>query len=664
MAVVWAGKLIPAHIVSLMKEIMADKFQKILETYWGYHEFRSIQREIIESIAGGNDTLGLMPTGGGKSLTFQVPALAMEGVCLVVTPLIALMKDQVDHLRKRGIQAAAIYSGMTRSEVVTTLENAIFGGVKLLYLSPERLASPLFLQKLKRIKVSFITVDEAHCISQWGYDFRPSYLKIAELRSLKPGVPVLALTATATPQVMGDIMERLCFTVKNVFRMSFERRNLSYVVRRTDNKMQETLHILRSVPGSAIIYVRSRVHCPEVAETLEGSGIPATYYHAGLDPSVKDERQKDWTQDRKRVMVATNAFGMGIDKPDVRLVIHYDAPDSIEAYFQEAGRAGRDGRRAYAILFWNSNERAKLLARVENEYPSKDFVANVYDSISDFLQVAGGRGMGRTYPFALQSFCKAFHLFPLRVNSSLHLLAAAGYLRYDEDPHASARLKFLLERDDLYRLREMAPMEEKAINSLLRFYGGVFVDFMNIELQIIAQDAGMTVSQVYQALSALDHRNILQFVPQRREPLISYVQGRVKREEVILPPEVYDNRKLQYANRIQAMIEYAGSDSVCRSRQLLRYFGETDTEDCGSCDVCIGNRKRVKEEEDDVERRRKVPVEEVIQSVVSVLCDGKSHGISEVTSLKYPTNLIREALEYLVHEEKIYIEVGQIRLVR
>lgn len=643
---------------------MADKFQENLETYWGYHEFRSIQREIIESIAGGHDTLGLMPTGGGKSLTFQVPALAMEGVCLVVTPLIALMKDQVAHLRKRGIRAAAIYSGMTRSDVVTTLENAIFGGVTLLYLSPERLASPLFLEKLKRIKVSFITVDEAHCISQWGYDFRPSYLKIADLRSLKPGVPVLALTATATPQVMGDIMERLCFTTRNVFRMSFERKNLSYVVRRTDNKMQETLHILRSVPGSAIVYVRSRVHCPEVAEALVQAGISATYYHAGLDPSVKDERQKEWTQDKKRVMVATNAFGMGIDKPDVRLVIHYDAPDSIEAYFQEAGRAGRDGRRAYAILFWNGNERAKLLARVENEYPPKEFIANVYDRLSDFLQIAEGRGMNHTYPFALQTFCKTFRFFPLRVNSCLHLLTAAGYLCYEEDPHASARLRFLLGREDLYRLREMAPMEEKAINSLLRFYGGVFVDFMNIELQIVAQDAGMTVDQVYQAFSALDHRNILQFVPQRREPLVSYVQGRVRPENVILTPEVYDNRKTQYANRIQAMIEYAGSDSVCRSRQLLRYFGETDTKDCGSCDVCIANRKRGKEVEDEVEQRRMAPVDEVISRIVAVLDDGKSHGMDEVTSLKYPTLLIREALEYLVHEEKICMEVGRIRLVR
>lgn len=643
---------------------MADQFQKILETYWGYHEFRSIQHDIIESIAGGHDTLGLMPTGGGKSLTFQVPALALEGVCLVVTPLIALMKDQVAHLRKRGIRAAAIYSGMPQHEIVTVLENAIFGGIKLLYLSPERLASPLFLQKLKRIKVSFITVDEAHCISQWGYDFRPSYMKIATLRDVKPDAPMLALTATATPQVMDDIMERLRFRTKNVFRMSFERKNLSYVVRRTDNKMQEMLHILRSVPGSAIIYVRSRVHCPEVAGLLEQAGISATFYHAGLDPSVKDQRQKEWTSDKKRVMVATNAFGMGIDKPDVRLVIHYDTPDSVEAYFQEAGRAGRDGQRAYAILFWNGNEHAKLLARIENEFPPKEFIVNVYDRLGDFFQVAEGRGMNHTFPFAIQLFCKTFHFFPLRVTSSLNLLASAGYLRYDEDPHASARFRFLLGREDLYRLRELAPMEERAINSLLRFYGGVFVDFMNIELQIIAQDAGMTVDQVYQAFSALDYRNIVQFIPQRREPLVTYVLGRVKAENVVLTPEVYDDRKTQYANRVQAMIEYAGSDSVCRSRQLLRYFGETESADCGSCDVCIESRKRLRAEENEIERRRKASIEEVTGKICGVLRDGEAHPIDEVTSLKYPTVLIREALEYLLHEEKISVDAGQIILIR
>ncbi|WP_337637513.1 ATP-dependent DNA helicase RecQ, partial [Hallella sp.] len=382
-----------------------DKYLGILKKYWGYSEFRGIQREIIESIGAGKDTLGLMPTGGGKSITFQVPAIAQDGVCIVVTPLIALMKDQVSHLKQKGIQAAAIYSGQARSEIIKILENAIFGAVKLLYVSPERLASDIFLVKLKHMKVSFITVDEAHCISQWGYDFRPSYLQIAEIRHVKPDAPVLALTATATRRVMDDIMERLQFREKKVFRMSFKRDNLAYVVREALDKYAELLHILKSVEGSAIIYTRSRRRSKVVSEWLEQQGVSATFYHAGLEPAIKDERQKLWQTDKKRVMAATNAFGMGIDKPNVRLVIHLDCPDSVEAYFQEAGRAGRDGKKAYAILLWNGHDHAVLAKRIKTTFPSKEIVRDVYDHLAYFFQVGLGSGNGHTFTFNIDQFC-------------------------------------------------------------------------------------------------------------------------------------------------------------------------------------------------------------------------------------------------------------------
>ena len=376
----------------------------ILRREWGYKDFRGIQSEIIESIADGRDTLGLMPTGGGKSITFQVPALAEEGVCIVVTPLIALMKDQVEHLRHRGIAAAAIYSGMTRREIITSLENCILGDIKLLYISPERIASDLFQTKLRRINVSFITVDEAHCISQWGYDFRPSYLHIADIRRMKPQAPVLALTATATPQVIDDIQEKLGFRQKNVFKMSFERKNLAYIVRKTEDKLGQTVHILSCVKGSAIVYVRSRKRAAELCRYLEEKNQNATFYHAGLEHSVKDEHQKAWHDDQKRIMVATNAFGMGIDKPDVRIVIHYDCPSSIEAYFQEAGRAGRDGAKAYAVLLYNDSDQRKLKKRIADEFPEKQTIRDIYDQLAYFYQIGIGSGQGHTFAFDIDKF--------------------------------------------------------------------------------------------------------------------------------------------------------------------------------------------------------------------------------------------------------------------
>jgi len=569
-----------------------EDFKKILKKYWGYDDFRGIQREIIESILAGHDTLGLMPTGGGKSITFQVPALVQEGVCIVITPLIALMKDQVQNLRSRGIKAAAIYTGLTHDQILQTLENAIFGAVKLLYVSPERLSSDLFQQKLRHMKVCFICVDEAHCISQWGYDFRPSYLTIADIRHDLPDVPVLALTATATPEVVEDIQEKLKWKEAfNVFRMSFERKNLAYVVRPTINKEQQLVHILQSVPGSAIVYVRSRQRTKEYADMLNMSGIKATFFHAGLDNTLKDQRQLDWQKNKVRVMVATNAFGMGIDKPDVRVVVHIDCPDSLEAYFQEAGRAGRDGQKSYAVLLYDDNDKVKLRKRVVDTFPDKDFIREVYDQLAYFYQIAVGSGYNATFEFPVERFCLTYRHFPIPTVSALNILTRAGYIDYRDEDEAQARVMFLLERDELYRLRDNEPREDAVIVALLRTYSGLFQDYGYIDESIIAQQCDLTPQQVYMILTTLNQKRILSFIPQKHIPFIRFTQRREDSQHLIIPPAVYDDLKARYVQRIDKMLEYATSDLICRSRLLLRYFGEDRTDDCGMCDVCLGSKE-------------------------------------------------------------------------
>ena len=568
-----------------------EDFKKILKKYWGYDDFRGIQREIIESILSGHDTLGLMPTGGGKSITFQVPALAQEGVCIVITPLIALMKDKVQNLRSRGIKAAAIYTGLTHDQILQTLENAVFGAVKLLYISPERLSSELFQQKLRHMKVCFICVDEAHCISQWGYDFRPSYLAIADIRRLVPDIPVLALTATATPEVVDDIQNRLHFQKKCVFRMSFERKNLAYVVRRTFNKEQQLVHILQSVPGSAIVYVRSRQRTKEYADLLNKSGIKATFFHAGLDNTLKDQRQVDWQKNKVRVMVATNAFGMGIDKPDVRVVIHIDCPDSLEAYFQEAGRAGRDGQKSYAVLLYDDNDKMKLRKRVVDTFPDKEFICEIYDQLAYFYQIAVGSGYNATFEFPLERFCQTYRHFPIPTISALNILTRAGYIDYRDEDEAQARVMFLLGRDDLYRLRDNEPREDAVIVALLRTYTGLFQDYGYIDESIIAQQCDLTPQQVYMILTNLNQKHILSFIPQKHIPFIRFTQRREDSQHLIIPPAVYDDLKARYVHRIDKMLEYATCDLICRSRLLLRYFGEDRTDDCGMCDVCLGGKE-------------------------------------------------------------------------
>ena len=563
----------------------------LLKKYWGYDDFRGIQKEIIESIGAGKDTLGLMPTGGGKSITFQVPALAQDGVCIVITPLIALMKDQVSNLRRRGIQASAIYSGMKHDSILMTLENAVFGGVKILYVSPERIATSLFIEKLRHMKVSFICVDEAHCISQWGYDFRPSYLSIADIRKELPETPVLALTATATPEVIDDIQERLHFREKHVFKMSFARNNLAYVVRHTSNKTQQLIHILNNLRGSAIVYVRSRKRTKEYADLLNTTGISATYYHAGLDNQEKDQRQKAWQDDKVRVIVATNAFGMGIDKPDVRVVIHIDCPDCLEAYFQEAGRAGRDGKKSYAVLLYDNSDRAKLQRRVADTFPDKEFIRQVYDQLAYFYQIGIGSGYNACFEFPLERFCRIYKHFPIPTISALNILTRAGYIDFKEEDDMQARVMFCVERDDLYKLRGNEPQEDAVIVALLRNYTGLFQGYQYIDEGVIAEQCGLTQPQVYMTLRALTQKHILDFIPQKHIPFIRYTQRREESERMVISKTIYDDLKARFAERIEKMLEYANCEHICRSRMLLRYFGETNTEDCGQCDVCL-NQKR------------------------------------------------------------------------
>ena len=627
-------------------------YRQILRQYWGYDDFRGIQREIIESIGSGHDTLGLMPTGGGKSITFQVPALAKEGTCIVITPLIALMKDQVANLRRRGIRAAAIYSGLTREEIIITLENCIFGDIRFLYVSPERLSSDLFQTKLRHMKVSFITVDEAHCISQWGYDFRPSYLEIAKIRQLLPGVPVLALTATATPTVVDDIQDRLSFAEKRVFRMSFERENLAYIVRRAEDKQKELIHILRSLKGSAIVYARSRRRTKEMADMIQQAGITATFYHAGLDSVVKDERQKAWQDDQVRVMVATNAFGMGIDKPDVRLVIHIDCPDSIEAYFQEAGRAGRDGLKAYAVLLYNNGDQRKLEKRIVDTFPEKDFIRNVYEHLAYFYQIGVGSGYGHTFEFNIDKFCHAFHHFPIQVDAALKILTRAGYIEYTEEQDNQARVMFTISRNDLYRLENTTPNEEKVITTLLRNYGGLFTDYNYIDESFLASQCGLQPHEVYMILKGLGQRHILHFIPQKKTPYIRYTQRREDKEQIQLMPIVYEERKQQFRERIHAMTNYATCDNVCRSRYLLRYFGEDNGHDCHQCDVCLSHRSEGMVSEP--------ALNTAMEQILQLLSDKKPHHITELRDIQLPTAELDAALDYLLKEELIRQEDGRI----
>ncbi len=562
-----------------------ELFHRILREYWGYDSFRTLQEEIIQSVWEGRDTLGLMPTGGGKSLTFQVPVMAMKGICLVVTPLIALMKDQVDNLRERGIKAAAVYSGMSREEILTTLENCIFGDFKFLYVSPERLSSEIFIVKLQAMNVCLLVVDESHCISQWGYDFRPSYLKISEIRRLLKEVPVLALTATATAEVVDDIQEKLHFRKKNVYRTSFQRENLSYVVRTADNKLEELVRILHSVPGSGIVYVRSRQQTKEIAHTLQKAAIPAEYFHAGLTHEVKVLKQNNWKNGNCRVMVATNAFGMGIDKADVRTVVHMDLPNSLEEYFQEAGRAGRDGERSYAVILYSKNDSAKLRKRITDAFPVREFIVRVYEALGNYYQVAVGAGFGNAYDFSLHEFCIPFKFPFLQTHHALKILELAGYIEYTEEIDLRSRVRFLIYRDEMYTLQLNTEMDE-LLHTLLRNYTGLFSDDVYIDESLLAVRMGKSRKEVCEMLITLSRMRYIRYIPQKKTPFVLFTTSREDTPFVSISRQVYEERKRRFEKRITSMIAYVEEHEVCRSRMLLIYFGEKEPMDCGECDVC------------------------------------------------------------------------------
>ena len=624
-------------------------YLEILKNYWGYDSFRGIQEQIIESIGSGQDTLGLMPTGGGKSITFQVPAMTMDGVCLVITPLIALMKDQVRNLREHGIKAAAIHTGMKREDIIAVMENCIFGGYKFLYVSPERLSSDLFRTKLRHLKICLLTVDESHCISQWGYDFRPSYLTIADIRKELPGVPVLALTATATPLVTDDIQEKLGFRQKNVIRMSFFRENLSYVVRKTENKLLELKHILECVPGTGIVYVRNRAATKEVSDFLNAQGIPSTFYHAGLEPTVKDERQRAWTADRYRIVVATNAFGMGIDKPDVRTVIHLDIPSSIEAYFQEAGRAGRDGQRSYAVLLHSPGDKRAMSKRISDTFPKEEFILDVYEKLGYYHEMAVGDGRGCTYAFSLGEFCQHFSLPVIQTDSALRILTRMGYLEYVDEMEYSARLLFTAGRDDLYRMHQDHTTEE-VMNIIMRLYSGIFTDYAYIDEQLICARAGIDRDKLYTTLMNLQSQGIVRYVPERRTPVITWARERVDKELIRFDPEVYRLRKEEFKERIGAMMEYVTRETGCRSAILLKYFGEHQSKPCMCCDLC-----QEKVQADLTRGEREVIMGDILDTFHS-----NPDNPQRVYTLPYDRNKIDIVLHYMVDEGHILMRDGKI----
>lgn len=628
------------------------RYLSILRQYWGYDDFRGIQREVIESIGAGRDTLGLMPTGGGKSITFQVPALSMEGLCLVVTPLISLMKDQVEALRRRNIRAAYINNNMSHEEVLTVLDNSIFGAYKFLYVSPERLSSSFFLGKLRRMKVCFVTVDEAHCICQWGYDFRPSYLGVSVIREVFPQCAVLALTATATSAVVDDIQQKLGFRERNVLKMSFERKNLAYVVRRVESVQDSLLHVLDSVPGSCIIYARNRRKCFEMAGQLEELGYSATYYHAGLPVVKRNENQERWRRGEKRIMVATNAFGMGINKNNVRAVIHYDMCDTPEAYYQEAGRAGRDGGRSYAVLLMDSNERAAALRRLESAFPPIDVVKQFYDKVCSGLKVAYGEGAGLSFAFNEYEFADRHRMNLSAVRNCFKLLATSGYMMLTDASEHSARIMFRVSREELYNFRQQHRDGDNVLLAILRLYEGVFSEFRPIDIEEIAHHAGCDEGVVKDVLRGLWQRHIVEYRPRLTTPMVCLLCDRVPERDVYIEPQMYRRRKDAARVRLEAMLEYASlPPEECRTSFFGRYFGAPEACECGVCDLCIDRKRGAS-----VPR----PLAEDIERTVLQLLD--KHGSLPIARLQHlmataPKN-IAAVVEKLIAEEQISCDVG------
>ena len=564
-----------------------SQFTQILTKYWGYSAFRPLQEEIIQSVASGNDTLGLMPTGGGKSVTYQVYSLSKPGICLVITPLIALMKDQVENLNQRGIKALAIYSGMSPQEIKIAMDNAVWGDYKFLYLSPERIATERFRERIGKLDVNLIAVDEAHCISQWGYDFRPSYLRIAELRDLLPDVPVLAVTATATAQVIDDIQDQLKFNKKNVLKTSYYRSNLVYLVRNEEDKVNYLVKAVQKAKGTGIVYVKSRKLTREISDLLKKNGISADYYHAGLPSKIRSVKQEAWKGGRNRVIVSTNAFGMGIDKSDVRFVIHLEAPDSVEAYFQEAGRAGRDGKTAWSVLLYNNSDKVKLERNVVKEFPEPDVIKRIYEAICNFYQLAIGFGRNQSFEFSMASFASSFSFQITTVYSALKILQREGYLELTDELDNPSKVYFQVERDDLYKFQVANAGFDGFIKLLLRSYTGLFTNYVAIDEQLMAKRANVSPDLVYQFLTRLRSLKIIDYIPQKKTPFVIFTRERIDPDRMKISKENYEDRKLDYMRRIDAVIHYASSGHKCRSQLLLQYFGENESVRCGKCDVCL-----------------------------------------------------------------------------
>ena len=570
---------------------MRPDIHDILERYWGYSSFRPMQEEIIASVLDGRDTLGLLPTGGGKSITFQVPAMALDGLTVVVTPLISLMKDQVDNLKAVGIRAVCLHSGLSRSEHRLGLDRCRLGKAKLLYLSPEKLQSKNFIEGLKAMDISLIVVDEAHCISQWGYDFRPSYLRISELRDMFPHAAVLALTASATPEVVTDIMDKLRFNAPNVFARSLARDNISYIVRNDNDKYRQLLKILTSTTGSAIVYVRSRMRTREIADLLVKNGISADYYHAGLLPEEKTDKQERWKQENIRVIVATNAFGMGIDKPDVRVVVHVDPPSSLEEYYQEAGRAGRDGLPSFAVLIVSSYDKGRLTRMVDESFPPKDFIRRVYELAGNFTEVAVGEGYGHLYEFNFPKFLQTYKLPPRPTRSSLQILTQAEHFEYLEEVNTQSRVMMTVDKHELYSLG-IDEKAERMLNGLLRTYTGLFADFVYINEPVLASLTSLTEKEVYESLLLLSRMHVLQYIPRKSTPYLYYTASRQMPKYIHIPPSVYEHQLERLKKRVEAMKQFAFSDTGCRVNRMLAYFGEKPAMPCGKCDVCRSRKKQ------------------------------------------------------------------------
>jgi ATP-dependent DNA helicase RecQ len=624
----------------------------ILRTYWGYESFRPLQADIIGSVLNGKDTLALLPTGGGKSVCFQIPALAREGVTLVVSPLIALMKDQVRQLRERGVVAEAIHSGMRGSDIDRILDNAVYGNTKLLYLSPERLLTDLARERIRRMPLSLLAVDEAHCISQWGYDFRPPYLRIAEIRELHPAVPVIAVTATATPEVVTDIQEQLDFRPgRGVFQQSFGRDNLAYIVRRPADKEGQLVDILSGVAGSSIVYVRSRGLTKELAYRLGRRGISAAAFHAGLEPEEKDERQAAWIEGRLRVMVATNAFGMGIDKPDVRTVIHYGPPDSPEAYFQEAGRAGRDGQLSYAVMLYHDSDGQRLLRQWTQSYPEISEIKRMYRALGSYLQLAVGGGKGQTFAFDLPAFSRNFGFELRQAYAGLKALEQGGYILLTDDLHQRATLQFTVGKDELYAYRIRNAWAEKLIKSILRTSQGAFVQPVQVREGGLANFLDITVDVLRATLRRMQGDGIVDYVPEREGPQLVFLEERIDPDALRIDTNLYTFLKERARHRIDTMITYGTQNAVCRSRLLLTYFGEEAGRACGRCDVCRKN-------------QRSAPTPKEVLQRVTTLTAGKSVGLTAAARCFGITQqeAVATILQRLINEGRIILEDEQIRL--